>query len=305
MRTNIVKEKLSRGEIAWGTWVTLADERVALSLAQMGFDWLTIDMEHTSLEWGQVERLIAAVLEGRATPFVRVPSGDEASTKRALDLGAFGLVIPMVESSQQAQAVAAACRYPPLGRRSAAAALHHLRWQASLEDYLSRANQEVMVILQIESVQGIKQVTEIAAQEGCDALFVGPLDLSVRIRAQSQQPATGQPGIPPEFDSAEPSRAASEGVSEVASQQAFQAAFEEAVCKVIAAGQQLGRATGFHARDVTEALHWAEKGMRLLAVGSDLVFLRTEACNVLQRVQQIATSKSTAENPTPEKSPRE
>lgn len=305
MRANTVKEKLSRGEVAWGTWVTLADERSALSLAQMGFDWLTIDMEHTSLAWGQVERLIAAVLEGGATPFVRVTCGDEGSIKRALDLGAFGLVIPMVESTQQACAVAAACRYPPLGRRSAAAALHHLRWQASLEDYFSRANQEVMLVLQIESVPGIEQVTEIAAQQGCDALFVGPLDLSVRIQAQLQQTAAGRSGTPSAFDSAEPSRSAPEGAPKVAPQQAFQASFEQAVSKVIAAGRQLGRVAGFHARDVHEALHWAEKGMRLLAVGSDLVFLRTEACNVLQRVQQIATNKSTAEKPTTEKLPKE
>lgn len=256
MRQNPIKTAIQQGRTVWGTWVTIADERLVRALAEGGFDWITIDMEHTALDWPQVDRLIGVALDSGITPLVRIPAGDVVHIKRALDLGAFGLVVPMVESVEQAREVISASHYPPQGCRSAAAASHYKRFQMTLEEYLAVANEELILVLQIESPAGIEQVSQIAELRGCDALLVGPLDLACRLFGPTQALANEQ-----------------------------NETFNAAVQKVIAAGKSAGCATGFHARSVEEALYWASQGMQLLAVSSDLGLLTSSAYGTMKRLR--------------------
>lgn len=260
MRRNLIKTLLKQGRTVWGTWVTIPDERIVRAIAEAGFDWITIDMEHTALDWPQVDRLIGAALDAGVTPLVRIPTGDVVHIKRALDLGAFGLVIPMVESVDQARGIVSASRYPPAGSRSAAAASHYKRFQMTLEEYLSVANKEIALILQIESPAGIEQVSQIAGLPGCDGLLIGPLDLACRLFGPTQQLTDEQ-----------------------------NQTFDAAVQKVIVAGKSAGCATGFHARSIEEALYWASHGMQLLAVSSDLGLLTSSAQSVVSRLKSASS----------------
>jgi len=255
MRKNPVKAALRQGKTVWGTWITIPEERVVAVIAEAGFDWVTIDMEHAPLDWREADRLVAFALNANITPLIRVPAGDPVHIKRGLDLGAYGLVVPMVESAEQAREIVLAAHFPPRGFRSAAAANHYRRFQASLDEYLSAANEEIMLILQIESPAGIEHAPEIAALPGCDALLIGPLDLACRLFGPAEQFTNEQ-----------------------------KKHFETAVQKVITAGREHGCATGFHARSVEEAHHWASQGMQLLAVSSDLGLL---ACQLRTTVTQL------------------
>lgn len=254
MRSNSVKRKLEQGQVAWGTWITTGNLHVTRALLSLGFDWLTVDMEHSPLDWSVVAELVGTIADAGVVPFVRIPEGTPFYIKRALDLGAFGLIIPMVESVGQAQQVARAGRYPPQGTRSAGGGLHHLHFAATLEEYLARANSEIMFVLQIESPLGVERSDQIAAVPGCDALLIGPLDLETRLRTL----------VPPE---------------EIGER------FSSAVHRVIDAAQRHEKVAGFHARRVEEALHWVSQGMRLIAVGTDVLFLTRYAQQVLDKLR--------------------
>ncbi|MBC7353454.1 MAG: 2-dehydro-3-deoxyglucarate aldolase [Thermogutta sp.] len=246
MRSNAVKSKILKGQVAWGTWITSGNYYITRALLSLGFDWLTVDMEHAAVDWSDVARLVGAIADNNVVPFIRVPEGTPFYLKRALDTGAFGIIVPRVETPEVAQQIVRGTRFPPDGNRSAGGALHFLHFAATLEEYLARANQEIMVVLQIESPRGVQNCAAIASVAGFDALLVGPLDLETRLRAES-----------PAGD-----------VSH---------AFAEHVRKVIGAGERFGRITGIHARSPEEARFWAEQGMRLIAVGTDIGMLTERA----------------------------
>ena len=109
MRTNPVKEKLRRGEVSFGTWLSLGDLYATRVLARMGFDWLTLDIEHSAIDWSQAAMIFAAVADAGCVPLARVPEGSHHYIKRVLDAGAWGIVVPMVDTVEQAKiAIAAA-----------------------------------------------------------------------------------------------------------------------------------------------------------------------------------------------------
>ena len=256
MRTNAVKDKLHKGQVAWGTWITSGNYHVARALLPLGFDWLTIDMEHAAVDWSDVARLVGAIADNNVVPFLRVPEGTPFYLKRALDTGAFGIIVPMVETPEQAQQIVRATRFPPDGTRSAGGALHFLHFAATLEEYLARANQEIMVVLQIESPRSVQNCAAIASVAEFDALLVGPLDLETRLRAES---STGN----------------------------ISQAFTEEVRKVISAGERFGRITGIHARSPEEAGFWAQQGMRLIAVGTDIGMLTERARQYMAALSSV------------------
>lgn len=254
MRTNSVKRKLEQGQVTWGTWITSGDLYVTKALLPLGFDWLTVDMEHAPLDWSRVAELVGTIADAGVVPFVRIPEGTPFYIKRALDLGAFGLIVPMVESVGQARQAIRAGRYPPQGTRSAGGGLHHLHFAATLEEYLARADGEIVLVLQIESPLGVERSEQIAAVPGCDALLVGPLDLETRIRAMA----------PPEQ---------------------VEERFATAVHRVIHAARRHGKVCGFHARHEVEALHWAAQGMQLMAVGNDIGFVTRYAQQLIDKLR--------------------
>ncbi|OHB71575.1 MAG: 2-dehydro-3-deoxyglucarate aldolase, partial [Planctomycetes bacterium RBG_13_63_9] len=242
MKTNSVKAKLRRGEPTFGTWLSLGDLHATRVLARSGFEWLTLDMEHSALDWSRAATIFAAVADAGCVPLVRVPEGSHHYIKRALDAGAWGVVVPMVNTVEQARVAIAAAKYPPVGNRSVGGGMHSLNFAASVEEYYLRANDEILVVLQTESPTGVEDAEAIYGLPGCDAIFIGPNDLRFNMRA-------------------------ADGAMPTAEQH------EAMVQRVIEIGRRVGTPTGIHAMDPEEALKRAGQGMQFLAVGSELSML--------------------------------
>ncbi len=249
MKTNPVKEKLRRGEPSFGTWLSLGSLHATRVLARAGFDWLTVDLEHAAIDWSQAAALFGAIADGGCVPLARVPEGNHCLIKRVLDAGAWGIVVPMVETVEQARAAIAAAKYPPEGNRSVGGGMHSLGFNASVGEYQLRANDEILVVLQTESPAGVEQADAIYRLPGCDAVFVGPVDLRFTMR---------------QADGTFPTEAEHEAM----------------IQQVIAAGRRVGTPTGIHALDPRDALRRAEQGMQFIAVGSDLWMLTQSLGNV-------------------------
>src|SRR5256885_4815768 len=155
MRTNPVKAKLKRGEVSFGTWLAFGDLYATRLLARMGFDWLTLDIEHSAIDWSQATSIFGAVADAGCVPLARVPEGSHHYIKRVLDAGAWGIVVPMVDTVEQAQIAIAAAYYPPTGNRSLGGGMHSMNFDCSGNEYFKRANDEILVVLQTESPTGV------------------------------------------------------------------------------------------------------------------------------------------------------
>ena len=239
MKTNPVKEKLRQGEPSFGTWLSLGNLHASRILARSGFEWLTLDMEHSAFDWSTAATIFAAVADAGCVPLARVPEGDHYCIKRALDAGAWGIVVPMVDTVDQAKTAIAAAKYPPDGNRSVGGGMHSLNFAATAGDYYERANDEILVVLQTESPTGVENAEDIYSLPGCDAIFIGPNDLRFNMRTP---------------DGAMPTPEAHEAM----------------IQRVIQIGKRVGTPTGIHAMDPKSALERAEQGMQFIAVGSDL-----------------------------------
>lgn len=176
---NLLKEKLKSGELVLGSWVTIGHPEVAEILAQSGFDWLLFDLEHAPLTVAQLEPMLQAV-SGKAVALARVPSNDLVYIKQVLDVGACGTMVPMVENRAQAEKAVSYSKYPPLGVRGTGArrASGYYRKHA---EYLKRANSDTLVVVQIETKEGVTNFEEIVTAAGVDAWFVGPNDLAASL----------------------------------------------------------------------------------------------------------------------------
>jgi len=170
-----------------GGWVCSASALVAEIMAGAGLDWLLVDMEHGPNTLDTVAAQLQAIDGSGTTPVVRVPVGDVVTIKQVLDLGAQNLLVPMVSSAAEAQAIVAAVRYPPRGRRGVGSALaRSARWNR-VDDYLQNADAYVSVFVQVETADGVAAAAEIAAVDGIDGVFVGPSDLAASMGLIGQQ----------------------------------------------------------------------------------------------------------------------
>lgn len=185
---NPLKARLTEGAVLHGIWLGLADPYAAEIAATADFDWLLIDAEHAPNDIRSLSAQLA-VIRGPA-PVVRLRDDDPAAIKQALDIGAQSLLIPMVESASQAQAIWRATRYPPEGIRGVGSALARASRFAAIPDYLKTANDQICLILQVESVKGLAELDEILAVPGVDGVFIGPSDLA------ADMGLIGQPGHP-------------------------------------------------------------------------------------------------------------
>jgi 4-hydroxy-2-oxoheptanedioate aldolase len=246
MKTNPVKQKLLRGEPSFGTWLSLGSLFAARILARMGWDWLTLDLEHSPVDLDQAAAIFGAVADAGGVPLVRVPEGSHAWIKRVLDAGAMGIVVPMVDTVEQAKTAIAAAKYPPQGNRSAGGGMHSMNFAATADEYYARANDEILVILQTESPRGVANAEAIYSLPGCDAIFIGPVDLRFQMRSPE--------GVFPSPDE-----------------------HEALVQRVIEVGKRVGTPTGIHAMDASSAARRAEQGMQFIAVGSDLRMMTLKA----------------------------
>jgi 2-keto-3-deoxy-L-rhamnonate aldolase RhmA len=179
------RARLRGGEMLLGTMLTLPTPAVAEMLAGLGFDWLFIDAEHGPLETAELLGLLQATSAGTAASIVRVPAGNEVAIKKVLDLGADGLIVPQVNTPEQAAAIVSYARYAPEGARGIGLARAHA-YGLSFADYLARANDEIAVIAQAEHVQAVENIEAIVRVPGIDAILLGPYDLSASLGKPGQ-----------------------------------------------------------------------------------------------------------------------
>lgn len=170
-----------------GMWVCTGSPLVAEICAGAGLDWLLIDMEHGPNGLESVLAQLQAVAGYPVTPVVRVPSADPTTIKQVLDVGAQNLLVPMVSSAVEARAVVEAVHYPPRGTRGVGSALaRSARWNR-VEDYLAHADDHVSLVVQVETVEGVRAAASIAAVDGIDGVFVGPSDLAASMGLLGRQ----------------------------------------------------------------------------------------------------------------------
>lgn len=263
MKSNPVKRALKEGKTQIGTWLSFGDLNVTRFMARVGFPWLTVDMEHSPIDWSSAGSMFAAIADAGCVPIARIPSGDHDHIKRVLDAGAWGIIVPMVNTVEQAKAAIAAAKYPPVGNRSIGGSLHSLNFDAKGMEYFEKANDEILVILQTESPEGVKNADEIYRLPGIDAIFVGPNDLKMQMKKP---------------DGSDPS------------DEEFNAMLQ----KVLETGKQAGVPVGLHTQTTQEVKRRIEEGWRLLAIGSELKMMVTEAQRIATALNLCSTDEEIA-----------
>ncbi|WP_266080098.1 HpcH/HpaI aldolase family protein [Haladaptatus caseinilyticus] len=248
-----LRRAVHAGDPVVGTWVTIGHPAVAEISGELGFDFVVIDAEHSSMSISTVENLVRAVdaANGETKSIVRLPDDDPTRIKRALDTGVSGVIAPMIETAEQARSVVEATRYPPDGVRGVAGS-RASAYGLELDDYFERANDELLVMVQIESAKGVGHVGSIAAVDGVDALFVGPTDLSASL---------GQFG---ETDS-----------------------LDTEISAVLDAVGESDTAVGTIALDPEDVERWAETGFDFQVVGIDMDYLIHGAERAKQRYEDV------------------
>lgn len=239
---NPVRRKLLNREPTIGTWIQIGHPTVAEILGDLNFDWIAADCEHTEMSVGEFAA-IARALRGRGpAPFVRVRENDTLAIRQALDVGAYGVIVPLVSSKAEAERAVAAAKFPPAGVRGFAyyRANEH---GADFDDYVATANEAIAVVAMVETRAAVEAIDEILSVDGLDGVFIGPYDLS------------GSYGIPG---------------------QTGHHSVRTAQRTVVDACRRAGKSAGLHivvpsAEEVSRAL---EMGFTFLAVGMDTVYLR-------------------------------
>lgn len=250
---NKALQNWKHGNPSIGTWINLPDLHTSETLARMGSDWLCFDLQHGLMSYSHLLALIPAISGTDATPLVRIAKNNVADIGRALDAGAHGVIVPMVNTSEEAAQAVAACRYPPDGIRSCGP----MRG-AMLEgfEYLKTANEQIACIVMIETKEGFDNVDAIAATPGVDALFIGPMDLTYGL------------GLPP-GSFADP-------------------AFLSAVKRIKSACKKHDRAIGMFGYDPEFAKKAVDDGFSFVSAGTDTSFFRRGAGEALAIVNGTA-----------------
>ncbi|MTV36020.1 HpcH/HpaI aldolase family protein [Duganella radicis] len=247
---NGFKRALLNGDRQVGLFLGTASPYIADMVAGAGFDWLLIDGEHGPNDLHTILVQLQVLAAYPVRPVVRVLDHDPARIKQLLDVGAQSLMAPMVENAQQAQALVRAMRYPPQGMRGVGTAMARAAHWNAVGDYFTEVERELCLLVQIESVTGLKALEEIAAVPGVDGVFIGPSDLAASMGH------LGNPGHPD-----------------------VKAAVADAIARVTAAG----KAAGVFSADPAVAAAYGELGARFLLVGVDTLLLRQAAAALAAR----------------------
>jgi 4-hydroxy-2-oxoheptanedioate aldolase len=256
MRPNPVKRALKAGEPSVGTWLSLGSITAARFLARTGFAWLTVDIEHSLVDWETATHIFASVADAGCTALARVPSNRHDHIKRVLDNGAHGIVVPMVNSRDEALAAVSAALYPPVGTRSVGGSVHALNFGTTGPDYFAHANEELLIVLQCEHIKAVEAADAIFSVPGIDAIFVGPNDLAASMRGKDGRPPSGE-------------------------------ATAEAMKHILATCRRHGVAAGVHCMSAEEARHRIEEGWQFLAIGSELRMLLDGANEVMRQLGSV------------------
>lgn len=247
------KERLLNKECLFGTWLNLGSHITAEIISGVGFDWVVIDTEHGLGDFGNLICQMQALKGSETVPLVRVAANDPAAIKRTLDAGARGVVIPLVNSAEQAHQAVKAMKYPPAGIRGVASKTRATDFGVNFKNYFDSANKEILTIVQIETRQAVDNVADIAAVDGVDMLFVGPLDLTTSLGVQGQL----------DHDKT-----------------------QKALEKIEKAAKQNNKILGILVGDTKQALKFKERGYCFLGVNSEAGLLSTAARELVENLHK-------------------
>jgi 2-keto-3-deoxy-L-rhamnonate aldolase RhmA len=251
---NPVRKLLRLGNTVVGITLTVASPEIAAQAATLGFDFLWIEMEHSPITLETLRNMILATRGLKAVPFARVPINELWTAKRVLDAGALGVMFPFTSTPELARQAAAACKYPPHGRRGSGPGLATFRWPAP-EGYHDFADRNVMVIIVVEEARAVDEIDAIAATPGVDVIFVGTSDLSFSLGCRGQ---VDHPKV------------------------------QEALKKIIAAGQAHQKFLGAPAKDATQIQRYIEQGFRFFQTTTELMFMARGARQLLDPLGKAA-----------------
>ena len=258
---NRFRRRLLAGERLIGCWLSLGSAITTEVVGVAGFDWLLLDAEHAPNDVLSLIPQLMALKDSASAPVVRPPSNDVVTIKRLLDAGCHNFLVPFVETADQARAAVAATRYPPQGVRGVSVSQRSNRYGA-VPDYFKTVNDNIAVIVQIESRAGVAAAADIAAVDGIDGLFIGPSDLAAGF---------GHLG-----NAAHPE-------------------VQQAIAAVHAAARAAGKPTGILSPIEVDARRYIEQGMSLVAVGSDLGVLRVQTQALCDKYRTHAASPIAAQ----------
>jgi 2-dehydro-3-deoxyglucarate aldolase len=248
---NILKEKLYAGETSFGTWVTIGSPDVTDTLKQLPFDWFMFDTEHSYFTTEGVRNMMLSLLDSKAAPLVRVGEVDQYLIKKALDTGAYGILLPLVNSAEDAEKVISFSKYPPKGTRGTGP-VRASGYGNNLPEYVRTANDEILVGVQIETMQALSNAEAIASTNGVDIVFVGPSDLTMSLGLVTDR---GNPRV------------------------------AESMQSVVKVCLKFGKIPGTLAATPEEAKKWQKLGFRFISLGSDSKYLFQGAKNFLEQAK--------------------
>jgi 2-keto-3-deoxy-L-rhamnonate aldolase RhmA len=243
------RQKLKQRELCIGTFLTLPCPEIAEICAEVGMDWVLVDLEHTTLDVKDVQSILQAINQ-KCACIVRVPSKDVATIKRVLDTGVDGIMVPHVNSAEETTSIVRACLYPPEGQRSVGISRAQ-NYGLGFKDYLSRANAEILVIPQVEHVEGVEHIDDIIKVPGISGVFVGPYDLSGSMSM----------------------------LGDVNSSQV-----QQSISKVLDSCSHAGLPAGIFCADVESAPPRIDQGFTLVVIGLDSRFLVDSVRNVIDHL---------------------
>ncbi len=249
---NAFRRDLRANKPLVGCWCSLASNITTEILGYAGFDWLLIDGEHAPNDISSFITQLQALKDSPSAPVVRPPWAEPVIIKRLLDIGFYNFLMPWIENAEQARAAVAATRYPPHGVRGMGTG-HRSNRYGYVRDYFTTINDNISVMVQIESASGVERATEIAAVEGVDGLFIGPSDLSAALGY------VGQPDHPN---------------------------VQQAMMRVLSAARQHQKPVGILAPVEADARRYIAQGMSFVAVGGDVGLLRSASLGLAERFKK-------------------
>jgi 2-keto-3-deoxy-L-rhamnonate aldolase RhmA len=246
---NQLKEKLYAGETSLGTWITIGSPDVTDTLKQLDFDWFVFDTEHSYYSIETARNLMLSLTDSKVVPIVRVGESDQYLIKRALDIGSYGVLVPLVNTREEAERVVNFSKYPPQGTRGVGP-VRAAAYGNNIREYVNTANEQILVCVQIETTTALSNAEAIAETKGVDLLFVGPSDLTISLGLGTER-----------------------GHQKVA----------DAMQSVVKICEKSGKIPGTLAATSEEAKKWQKLGFKFIALGSDSKYLYQGAKQFLEQ----------------------
>lgn len=252
MKNTILKEKLKNNELTMGTWISIGHPVVVEILSTAGFDWLTIDMEHNAIDNSMMQILISTIQSKDKAALVRVSKNEEVAIKHALDAGADGIIVPLVNSGKDARQAVTFTKYPPEGKRGVGLSRAQ-KYGTGFGEYKTWLDKHVVIVAQVEHIDAVNNILEIISTPGIDAIIIGPYDLS------------GSLGFPGEYNRPEVVNALKK-VENVCLEKNFPMGYH-----IVPPNLDLLKST-------------LEKGYKFIAMSTDFNFMGENARNIMNKV---------------------